>query len=344
MPTSADNPLSASYRAARADVQGGDLYVVSLPLPVPDDNEVLIKVEACGVCYGDVHAITTPGVYPRTPGHEVIGRIAKAGARVPSRYAPGARIGVGWAGGHCFNCDPCRQGAFASCSAAPPLITGMTRPGGYAEYMVARYEAVAFVPEDGDAAEMAPLMCAGLTCFNSIRNMGVPPGSVVAVQGIGGLGHLALQICRRFGFRTVAITTSPSKAEAALALGADEAVAPDAAVARLKALGGARLIVATAPSSEAIEPLVDALGLYGTLLLLAVPGAPLKVSAVQLVHHRARVMGWNSGHAKDSEETIEFCKANNVVCQVERFSLDEVVTAYNKMKDASVRFRSVLVF
>ncbi|KAI9366846.1 zinc-type alcohol dehydrogenase [Zopfochytrium polystomum] len=305
-----------SLRRQPSPCFGGDLHVVSLPLPVPADNEVLIKVEACGVCYGDVHAITTPGVYPRTPGHEVIGRIAKAGARVPSRYAPGARIGVGWAGGHCFNCDPCRQGAFASCSAAPPLITGMTRPGGYAEYMVARYEAVAFVPEDGDAAEMAPLMCAGAcTCFNSIRNMGVPPGSVVAVQGIGGLGHLALQICRRFGFRT-----------------------------RLKALGGARLIVATAPSSEAIEPLVDALGLYGTLLLLAVPGAPLKVSAVQLVHHRARVMGWNSGHAKDSEETIEFCKANNVVCQVERFSLDEVVTAYNKMKDASVRFRSVLVF
>ncbi|KAI9327022.1 zinc-type alcohol dehydrogenase [Zopfochytrium polystomum] len=307
MPTSADNPLSASYRAARADVQGGDLHVVSLPLPVPADNEVLIMSRRAASATGDdVHAITTPGVYPRTPGHEVIGRIAKAGARVPSRYAPGARIG----------------GAFASCSAAPPLITGMTRPGGYAEYMVARYEAVAFVPEDGEAAEMAPLMCAG----------------------IGGLGHLALQICRRFGFRTVAITTSPSKAEAALALGADEAVAPDAAVARLKALGGARLIVATAPSSEAIELLVDALGLYGTLLLLAVPGAPLKVSAVQLVHHRARVMGWNSGHAKDSEETIEFCKANNVVCQVERFSLDEVVTAYNKMKDASVRFRSVLVF
>ncbi|KAJ1568133.1 hypothetical protein HK405_003539, partial [Cladochytrium tenue] len=288
-----------------------------------------------------------PGtVFPHTPGHEVVGRIVRAGAQVPARLRPGSRVGVGWSAGYCFECDACRHGEFACCTdrTGRAGVTGITRDGGMAEYLVARHSALALVPEGPDAAELAPMMCAGVTVFNSIRNMGVRPGDLVAVQGLGGLGHLAVQVCAKMGLRVVALTSRSGKADLAASLGATEAVAGDAAAqaARLQALGGAKLIVATAPNAAAIEPLVAGLGLYGTLLLLAVP-LSMSVSVPALVHHRARVMGWNSGHAGDSEETIAFCSAHGVKCHVERFSIDQVNAGFAKMLDGSVRFRSVLV-
>ncbi|KAJ3310955.1 hypothetical protein HDU76_003238, partial [Blyttiomyces sp. JEL0837] len=235
-----------------------------------------------------------------------------------------------------FNCDACRQGF---------IINGITRDGGYAEYLVARYEALAIVPGEVDAAELAPMMCAGLTCFNAIRNMNVKPGELVAVQGIGGLGHLAIQICQKMGLKTVAISSGAAKKPLSLQLGAQlyiDASTSDPVV-ELNKLGGAKLIVATAPSGKAIAPLVGGLGMDGTLLLLAAP-EPFILNGLALIPKRAKVMGWSSGHAKDAEETITFCNEAGIKCHVEKFKLEDVEKGFSKMVDNSVRFRSVLVF
>ncbi|MGB5980542.1 MAG: alcohol dehydrogenase [Nonlabens sp.] len=331
-------------KAARFLEQGGDLTVGDMDKPSPANNEILIKIEACGVCHSDM--FTQQGAmgndFPRTPGHEVVGIIEELGADVTS-LEKGQRVGIGWHGGHCFTCDPCRRGKFINCEKAK--ISGISYDGGYAEYMVAPYEAAAKVPEDLKSTEAAPLLCAGITVFNGMRNVeGLKAGDTVAVQGIGGLGHLAIQFAHKMGMQTVAISTSADKEDLAKELGADHFIATDNddPVEKLQSLGGADLIVATAPHADAISSVVDGLGIDGTMLLIAAAGEEVKVTPLQLLQARKSLKGWPSGVAPDSEDTLNFSSRTGAVPMIEEFSLDDAPVAYQKMMDNKARFRAVL--
>lgn len=331
-------------KAMQVPEAGGEFKAVELDIPKPAVNEVLIKVEACGICHSDqfVKDGLFPGIeYPRVPGHEVVGRVEAVGDKV-SLWKKGQRVGVGWHGGHCFTCDPCRKGDFINCQNAS--ICGISYDGGYAEYMVAPQEAVAGVPESLDSAEAAPLLCAGITVFNGMRNAGLSPGDLVAVQGIGGLGHLAIQYANKMGMRTVAISTSDDKKELAEKLGAHHFINAKSsnAAEELQKLGGAKLIVATAPSSKAIGSVIDGLGLNGMLLIPAADGAGFEVSPFQLIMGRKSIMGWASGTAKDSEDTMEFSALTKSLPMIEKFPLSKAAEAYDKMMDNKARFRIVL--
>lgn len=325
------------------------MKIVDLPMKTPAAGQVLIKVQACGMCLSDASVLNGhfPGVqYPIVPGHEVVGRIVALGPNVNEKWSVGGRVGAGWEGGHCHSCAPCRKGAQVMCtSTTKKFVNGAYGlDGGYAEYMVANQESLAIIPEDLDAAEAAPLLCAGVTTFNSLRNMNIKAGEVVAVQGIGGLGHLAIQFASKMGYRTVAISGGNSKRELALKLGAHDYIdaSSENVVEKLNAMGGAMVIMATAPSAEAVEPLVNALALDGTLLLLAAFG-DFKVNAITLLMKRASIRGWPSGSAIDSEETIKFASQFKVKTAVERFKLSEVEVAFEKLVKNSLRFRGVLM-
>ncbi|KAJ3111564.1 hypothetical protein HDU96_005592 [Phlyctochytrium bullatum] len=344
--------LPATFKAAVVAEANAPFEIKILPLPNVEENEVLIKTEACGICRGDQHCVEGhfPGVsFPRVPGHEIIGKVAAVGSKVPARIKPGLRVGLGWIAGHCGQCDVCRKGDFGLCHGAGSGVTGITKDGGFAEYVVARHEAVAVVPQDVEQtpAELAPLMCAGLTCFNSIRHQeNVRPGDVVVVQGIGGLGHVAIQICKAFGFRTIAVSTSSKKKDLALSLGADDYIdtsTQNASQLLTQRYGGAKLLVATAPSAKEITALLGGMGMDSTILMLAA-GDPIPINPGWLISKRARIVGWPSGHSKDSEETITFAGSRKIKCVVEEFPLEKVDEAYKRMIDGSVRFRSVLVF
>lgn len=318
--------------------------MVDKPTPTPAENEVLIRVQACGICHSDalVKDGTIPGIqYPRVPGHEVVGVIEKVGARVRN-WQEGQRVGVGWHGGHCFECEQCRRGDFVLCRNGK--VCGISYDGGYAEYMVAPHEALAAIPEELQAQEAAPLLCAGITVYNSLRNSGVKPGSMVAVQGIGGLGHLAIQYAKRMGFRTVAISGTPDKRALAKELGAGEFLnAQEHNVAKeLKKMGGADIIMATAPNSEAISSLIAGLGVNGKLLVLAATLEPIQVAPLQLIMGRNSIAGWPSGTAKDSEDTLQFSARNNTLPMIETFPLEKAAEAYERMITNKARFRVVL--
>jgi alcohol dehydrogenase, propanol-preferring len=257
-------------------------------------------------------------------------------------FAVGDRVGVGWHGGHCFECDACRRGLFVNC--VNEKVTGISHDGGYAEYAVVPVESAARIPEGLDGASVGPLLCAGVTTFNALRNSGARPGDTVAVQGIGGLGHLAIQYAARMGFRTVALSRGADKAELARQLGAHEYVDTQATTAAdgLKALGGADLVLATAPHSEAISSVVNGLKSRGKLLIVAAPFEPLSVSALGLLSGKS-VSGWPSGSAIDSEDTMKFSALTGVKPMVETFKLEDAEVAYNKMMENKVRFRAVLV-
>jgi propanol-preferring alcohol dehydrogenase len=323
---------------------GGEFEIVDREIPTPGPNQVRVRVEACGICHSDafVKEGLFPGIaFPRVPGHEVAGVIDEVGAGV-SAWEKGQRVGVGWHGGHCFKCDSCRAGDFILCENAK--ICGISYDGGYQEYMLAEQEALALIPDDLKSADAAPLLCAGITTYNALRNSGARGGDLVAVQGIGGLGHLAVQFARKLGYRTVALSGGKDKEFLAGQLGANYFVDTTAEnpVEALQKLGGARVILATAPNSQAISGLVDGLGPNGKLLIVAAAAEPIQVSPLQLIHGRKTIGGWPSGHAKDSEAALNFSALAGVRPMIETFPLEHVAEAYRKMIDNRARFRVVL--
>jgi D-arabinose 1-dehydrogenase-like Zn-dependent alcohol dehydrogenase len=335
--------MAKTMRAVQVSKPGGPFELIEREIPEPLPNQVRVQVEACGVCYSDsfVKAGAYPGLsLPRIPGHEIAGRVDKVGASV-TEWKKGDRVGVGWHGGHCFVCNACRKGLFINCERGQ--ITGISYDGGYAEYAVVPHEAVARIPEKLPATEVAPLLCAGITTYNSLRNSGARAGDTVAVQGIGGLGHLGIQYAARMGFRTIAISRGSDKSELARQLGAHEYVDTEKVGAgeALQKLGGADLVLATAPNSEAIASTVGGLKPRGKLLIVAAPFDPLEVSAVGLLSGKS-IAGWPSGSAIDSEETVAFSVLTGVRPRVEVFKLEQAEQALAKMLENRVRFRSVL--
>jgi D-arabinose 1-dehydrogenase-like Zn-dependent alcohol dehydrogenase len=332
-------------KVAQVSKPGGNFEIVERPIPEPGRAQVRIKVEACGVCHSDsiVKESGFPGLqYPRVPGHEIAGRIDAVGADV-TQWKPGQRVGVGWHGGHCFLCDPCRRGNFIVCKFEK--VTGISFDGGYAEYVVVPAEAVAAMPEELKADEAAPLLCAGITVFNALRNSGARVGELVAVQGIGGLGHLGIQFARQMGFRTVAIGRGGDDKDAlAKKLGAQSYIdtARTEPVAALQAMGGASVILATAPDSKAISALVDGLGPDGKLVIVGAGLEPLGITPLQLILPRRTVRGWPSGSSIDSEDTLKFSSLSGVRPMIERYPLEKVAEAYDQMISGRARFRVVL--
>ena len=334
----------ATMKAVQVTKAGGDFELVERPIPEPERDQVRIKVEACGVCHSDVLVKDGlwPGLsYPRIPGHEIAGRIDVVGADVKI-WKSDQRVGVGWHGGHCFTCDPCRRGDFILCRFEK--ITSLSFDGGYAEYMIAPAEAVAAMPDDLPSAEAAPLLCAGVTVYNPLRNSGARPGDTVAVQGIGGLGHLGIQCARQMGFRTVAIGRGADKDAFVRKLGAHHYI--DGAVSTpseaLQKLGGARAILATAPDAKSISALVDGLAPGGKLIVVGVAPEPLSINPLQIILARRSVHGWPSGTAKDSEDTLAFSSLTGVRPMIERYPLEKAAEAYQQMISGRARFRAVL--
>jgi len=330
-------------RAVQVSKPNSAFELVERELPEPDSGQIRIKVEACGVCHSDVivRGGAFPGLkLPRIPGHEIAGRVEKVGAGV-TEWQKGDRVGVGWHGGHCFVCNACRKGLFINCERE--RITGVSHDGGYAEFVVVPHEAGVHLPEKLEAVDVAPLLCAGITTYNALRNSGARSGDTVAVQGIGGLGHLAIQFAARMGFRTIAVSRGADKAELVRQLGAHEYIDTQKVPAAegLQKLGGADLVLATAPNSEAIASTVDGLKPRGKLLIVAAPFEPLKVSALTLLSGKS-IAGWPSGSAIDSEETVAFSVLTGVRPRVEVFKLEEAEQAYAKMIGNRVRFRAVL--
>jgi D-arabinose 1-dehydrogenase-like Zn-dependent alcohol dehydrogenase len=301
-------------------------------------------VDACGICHSDeiVKQGGWPGLqYPRVPGHEVAGRVDAVGPGVTA-WKKGQRVGVGWHGGHCFQCEQCRRGDFAMC--VNRLVTGVNFDGGYAEFMIAPAAALAAIPEELPAEEAGPFMCAGVTVYNALRNSGAKAGDVVAVHGIGGLGHLGIQYARQMGFETVAVGRGKDKEPLARKLGAHHYIDTGTGdpAAALQKLGGARVILGTAPNAKAISALVDGLSVNGKLLVPAAPAEPLTVNVLSLIMGRRSVAGWYSGTARDSQDTLEFSALSGVHPMIEKFPLSRVEEAYEQMHSGKARFRVVL--
>ncbi|TEA12852.1 Alcohol dehydrogenase patD [Colletotrichum sidae] len=335
--------LPKTYKAAVVESKGAELKIVEKELQKPGPGHILVKVLACGVCHSDtaMQAGDFGEVFPRIPGHEVIGDVAAVGENV-SRFSGGERVGGAWHGGHDGTCRQCQKGMFQTCSNG--AVNGVSRDGGYAEYVLLRAEAAVRVPKDVDPADAAPLLCAGVTVFNSIRKMGVEHGSLVAIQGLGGLGHLGVQYASRMGYKVAVLSSGSQKKDFAMKLGAHEYIDSSATdpVKRLQELGGAALIVATAPNPKAIGPLTAGLAPGGKLCVLA-PVGDLQVNSIDLIVGGKSVCGWPSGNQLDSEDAIDFAATHGVKCMVERFSLDDAKKASDHMLSNKVRFRSVLV-
>lgn len=330
-------------KAMQVQRANGDFVLVDLPIPTPGAGEVRVKVHACGVCHSD--DFTRSGAYPgielpRVPGHELAGVVDDIGDGV-SGFRIGDRVGVGWHGGHCFHCERCRRGDFINCSNGK--VCGITYDGGYQEYMVAPWEALVRIPDGLSWVEAGPLLCAGITSFNSLRNAGARPGDTVAISGIGGLGHLALQFANRMGFRTIALSRGEEKRGLTGELGAHAYinVADDNAAQALQALGGADLILATAPSSAVIGSLVGGLAPRGKLLIVAAAGENVEFAPFGVLSGKA-IAGWPSGSSIDSEDTLGFSVLTGVKPRVETFPLEDANLAFARMMANDVRFRAVL--
>jgi len=334
----------AKMMAVQVPKPGADFEVVERDIPEPGPGQVRIRVLACGVCHSDV--VTKDGLfpgisYPRVPGHEVAGVIDEVGTGVQG-WKKGERVGVGWHGGQDGTCLACRRGDFMNCANAK--VCGVSYDGGYQEFMVAPVDALAHMPESLDAAEAAPLMCAGITTFNALRHNGALPSDLVAVQGIGGLGHLGIQFANKFGYRVAAIGHGPDKAALAKKLGAhlyiDSAVA-DAAT-ELQKLGGAAVILATAPSGKAMSSLVGGLGINGIFLIVGAPLDAIEVSPPQLIFGRKRIQGWSAGIPTDSEDTLRFAEITGVRPMIEKYPLAKAAEGYARMMSGKAVFRVVL--
>ena len=336
--------MSTKMQAAQISKAGGEWELVEREIPEAGPGQVRVKVEACGICHSD--ALVKDGVwpglqFPRVPGHEIAGRVDAVGGNVTA-WQKDQRVGVGWHGGHCFVCEQCRRGDFAMC--VNRKVTGIDFDGGYATHLIVPAAVLGAIPDDLPAEEAGPFMCAGVTVFNALRNSGARAGEVVAVHGIGGLGHLGVQYARRMGFNTVAINRGNDKEPLARQLGAHhyiDATAQDV-VAELQKLGGASLILATAPNAEAISALVDGLAPSGKLLVPAAPLEPLSINVFSLITKRSSVAGWYSGTAKDSQDTLEFSALSGVHPMIEKYPLDQVAEGYEQMHSGKVRFRVVL--
>jgi len=333
----------SQMRVVQVSRPSGPFEIVERAVPEPGTGFVRIKVEACGICHSD--SLTKegafPGIqYPRVPGHEVVGVIDSIGADVAG-WTPGQRVGVGWHGGHCGYCIPCRRGSFFACERA--RVTGIQYDGGYAEYMIAKASGLALVPDELSAVDAGPLMCAGLTTFNALRNSGARPGDLVAVHGIGGLGHLAVQFAAKMGFKTVAIARGADKEPLARQLGAwhyIDSQGQDPA-AELVKLGGARVILATVTSGQAMAAVQGGLGINGTMMTVgAVPS--LEVSPMFLLMGCRSIAGWYSGTSIDSQDTLSFSVLTGVRSINEVFPLERAAEAYDRMMSGKARFRVVL--
>ena len=328
-------------KAVQIAAPGAELTVVETAVPEPGEREVLIKVEACGVCHGDAVAKfgAMPGVtYPRVPGHEVVGTVAKTGPGAGA-WRPGARVGVGWSGGWCGLCEACSEGRHHECSDS--WITGLSVDGGYAEYMVARASALVSIPDELSSVDAAPLLCAGATTFSALQESGARGGDVVAVHGIGGLGHLGIQYANRLGFTTVAISRGSGKEEVARRLGAHhyiDAEASDAA-AELQKLGGAKVVLCTAPNAQAIGGLIGGLADAGQLIIVAAPHDPIMLDPGRLFGGGLSIKGWHGQRAADA---IAFSLRFAVTPVIETFPLERAPEAFDRMMAATVRFRAVL--
>ena len=331
-------------KVAQISKPGGDWEMVERPIPEPAAGHVRIKVQACGICHSDalVKEGHWPGLhYPRVPGHEVVGIVDAVGAGV-SQWKPGQCVGIGWHGGHCGSCDACRNGDFFACY-VELQTTGISFDGGYAEYMVAPAMALALVPDALSAVEAAPLMCAGLTTYNALRNSGARAGDLVAIHGLGGLGHLGVQYAAKMGFKTVGIARGAEKEALATQLGAHSYIdsqAQDAAAA-LQKLGGAKVILTTVTSGEAMHAVQGGLGTGGTLIVIGAAGS-LEVSPLFLIMGRRSVKGWYSGTAMDAQETLAFSALSGVRSMNDVFPLERVDEAYQHMMSGKARLRVVL--
>ncbi|KAI0785112.1 GroES-like protein [Abortiporus biennis] len=333
--------LPSSYKAVAFKEKNGKLEPLEVAWKDPAPNEVVVKVLACGICAGDeiVEHQGFPTGLPRIPGHEVVGDVV-AVPPTEKTFKVGDRVGAGWHGGHCFTCIHCRSGDFVACTSAD--IVGIKRDGGFAEYVHIRSEALVNVPKDLDPTEAAPLLCAGVTTFNSLRNMSLKHGELVAVQGIGGLGHLGIQFAKKMGYRVVALSSGPSKKELSLQLGASDYLDSSQVdqATELQKLGGAKVIMCCAPNAQQLRSLIGGLTIGGTLLVLGVPHEEFSVPAFLLVSKRLSIRGWPSGSPVDSEECLQFAKETGVTCMVNKFPLDKAQEAYDHR--SSARFRAVI--
>ncbi len=320
------------------------LQLVEREVPNPGSGQVLVKVQACGICHSDVFTKEGlwPGLeYPRIPGHEIAGIIEEMGSGVEG-WKQGQRIGVGWHGGHCGRCEPCRRGDFVLCQRG--LVPGISYDGGYAEYMIAPVEALARIPEDLSDVEAAPLLCAGITTFNALRKSGARAGDVVAILGIGGLGHLGVQYANKMGFETVAIARGKDKEALAKKLGARHYIDSRAQnVAEvLKGLGGAKIILATVTSGKAMSATIGGLAIDGKLIMVGSSEEPVEVPIVQFIMGRHSVQGWPSGTSSDSQDTLAFSVMTGIRPMIEEYPLERGAEAYERMMSGEARFRVVL--
>jgi len=334
----------APMKVAQIPAPGADFQIIEREIPDPRAGHVRIKVQACGVCHSDVLTKegSWPGIqYPRVPGHEVVGRIDEVGAGV-SEWTKGQRVGVGWHGGHDGTCLSCRRGDFGNCSNMK--IAGISYDGGYQEYMLAPVEALAAIPESLSDAEAAPLLCAGITTFNALRHSGASPGDLVAVQGVGGLGHLGIQFANKFGYRVAAVGRGPENAALAKKLGAAVYIDSRATMAaeELQKLGGARVILATAPNAKAMSELIDGLGPNGRLMVIGADFDPIEVTPIQLISGSRTIQGWASGTPTDSEDTLRFAELTGVLPMIETYPLEKAAEAYARMMSGDAQFRVVL--
>jgi D-arabinose 1-dehydrogenase-like Zn-dependent alcohol dehydrogenase len=323
---------------------GAPLEVVTRDVAEPKAGHVRIRIQACGVCHSD--SVTKEGIfpfiaYPRVPGHEVVGLVDAVGENVP-QWSVGQRVGVGWYGGHCGRCEPCRRGDLVACQ--NPLIPGITYDGGYADYIIVPADAVAAVPDSLKSAEAAPLLCAGITTFNSLRNTDAKPPDTVAVLGMGGLGHLGIQFAAKMGFNTVAIARGADKAGFAHQLGARHYIdgSSENVAEALKKLGGARVILATVTDSDAMSAAIGGLGYAGEFVILGVSLKPLQVTTLPLILQRQSLHGWPSGTSIESEDTLKFSEITGVRPLIEKYPLERAAEAYDRMMSGNARFRVVL--
>jgi D-arabinose 1-dehydrogenase-like Zn-dependent alcohol dehydrogenase len=335
-----------TMRAAQVSRPGGPLELVERPIPEPGRGEVRVKVKACGICHSDALTKdgTWPGLeFPRVPGHEVIGAIDAVGPDVPARWAVGQQVGVGWHAWHCGYCNQCRRANFFACETGI-RITGISFDGGYADYMIAPATALALLPAGLSTAEAGPLMCAGLTTFNALRNSGARPGDLVAILGIGGLGHLGVQYAAKMGFRTVAIARGKDKEPLAKQLGAVHFIDSQATDPsdELMKLGGAAVVLATVTHGPAMSATIGGLAPRGRLMVLGASNEPLNVSSLLLIMARRSVEGWYSGTSIDAEETLAFSAQAAVRSMNEFYPLDRAPEAYDRMISGKARFRVVL--
>jgi D-arabinose 1-dehydrogenase-like Zn-dependent alcohol dehydrogenase len=331
-------------RAIQVAAPGGAFELVQRDVPEPGAGQVRIKVEACGICHSD--SLTKlgafPGIrYPRVPGHEVVGLIDAVGAGVPE-WQPGQRVGVGWHGSHCGYCASCRRGDFVTCVRGQ--IPGISYDGGYAEYMIAPFEALALVPPELKASDAAPLLCAGVTTFNSLRHSGAGPGDLVGVLGVGGLGHLGVQFAARMGCRTVAIARGKDKEPLARKLGAQHYIDSEAGdvAGELNRLGGAAVIISTVTNAAAMSAVLGGLAPNGKLILLGVAREPIEVPSMLMVGGRRSICGWPSGSSRDSEDALSFSVLAGVLPMIETMPLEQAAKAYDRMMSGAARFRMVL--